>query len=180
MLCFPHEGRCGSFGWPSARSASTSPSLALVLLLPRNSLFPPALEVIIQIGHRRPILGRVCVCVLHCSSQSEGDAVITENFLSQLAHPGHWPGTSRSLPGPPEARAARRRRLRRGRWSRGGWWRLGGWATTDSPLPQVLEQARAHGGLQDAAGRQHARQARQTGSVTLEVAIPGFCGQRAT
>ncbi|KAK2488898.1 hypothetical protein MC885_002836 [Smutsia gigantea] len=90
-------------------------------------------------------------------------------------------GRARELPGTPEAGAAARGRWRgsgqgRGRWSRrrGGRGRaarvpsasaVGGGAHR-SP-PQVLQQASAQGGLQDAAGRQHAGQARQTGAVAI-------------
>lgn len=44
--------------------------------------------------------------------------------------------------------------------------------------PQVLQQASAQGGLQDAAGGQHAAQARQASAVALAVAVGGRWGQR--
>lgn len=95
-------------------------------------------------------------------------------------------GLARGLPGPPEAGAAGRRRRRgrrRGRRGRRG--RAAGIPIAPAigggagcPPPQVLQQAGAHGGLQNAAGRQHARQTGQAGAVALTVAVRGLCGRR--
>jgi hypothetical protein len=47
------------------------------------------------------------------------------------------------------------------------------------PPPQMLQQACAHSGLQDAASWQHTGQACQTGAVALAVAVQGRCGKKA-
>lgn len=92
-------------------------------------------------------------------------------------------GRAGGLPGPPEAEAgAAGRRGRRGRrcGRRGRRGRAAGGPRARAvgggagrPPPQVLQEAGAHGGLQDAPGRQQAGQTSQAGAVALAVAVRG-------